>query len=134
MLAKRTSVTQSLVNTQNLNIYRYSYKTETAIFKATKYEKNNYDDGYLNFCKYFLNFELLASSTKKFKNFLGINSSKFLAHTRGHTGTLSNGQNSCIKLFGLTVDTTRFFLRWEITRNISCREKFLKSNYSFAGH
>ena len=29
--------------TQNLNIYLYNYQTETAIFLATKHEKNNYD-------------------------------------------------------------------------------------------
>ena len=28
--------------TQNLNIYLYNYQTETAIFLATKHEKNNY--------------------------------------------------------------------------------------------
>ena len=29
-------------NTQNLNIYLHNYQTETAIFLATKHEKNNY--------------------------------------------------------------------------------------------
>ena len=55
---------------------------------------------YLNFCKYFLHFELLVDNTiknetrKKFTNLLGISlvkySSKFLAHIKkhlGHTGT-----------------------------------------------
>ena len=77
-------------------------------------KKNNYSS-YLNFCKWFLYFELLilASSTiknetrKKLKNLLGINfvkySYKFLEHIKkhlGHTGTPTNVQNNCIKLSG----------------------------------
>ena len=51
--------------TQNLNIYLYNYQTETAIFLATKHEKIIVACSYLNFYKYFLHFELLASSTTK---------------------------------------------------------------------
>ena len=36
--------------TQNLNIYLHNYQTQTAIFLATKHEKNNwYGSSYLNF-------------------------------------------------------------------------------------
>ena len=95
---------------------------------------------YLNFYKHFLHFELLASNTiknetsKKFKNLLGINlvkySAKFLAHTKkhlGHTGRPTNVQNNCIKLSGFGVDITKHFLHREITRNISCQEKFFNT-------
>ena len=92
---------------------------------------------YLNFYKYFLHFKLLTSNTikneirKKFKKLLGSNlvkySSEFLAHIKkhlGHIGAPTNVQNNCIKLSGFGVDITKLFLHWEITRNISCREKF----------
>ena len=104
------------VITQNLSIYPYNYQTKTSIFIATKHEKTNYCS-FLNFHKYFLGFEFLASNTikderrKKFKNLFGINlvkySSKFLAHIKRnlcHTGTPSNVQNNCIKLSGFGVD------------------------------
>ena len=45
----------------------------------------------------------------------------------GHTGTPANAQNNCIKLSGFGVDITRLFLNREITRNISCGEKFFNS-------
>ena len=93
------------VTTQNCNIYFYNYQTETAIFIATKHEKQLWQL-HLSFHKYFLYFELLASNTiknetrKKFKKLLKINlvkySSKFLAHIKkylGDTGTPRNVQN-----------------------------------------
>ena len=50
---------------------------------------------------------------RKFKHLLGINlvqfSSKFLAHIEkhlGHTSTLTNAQNNCIKLSDFGVDIT----------------------------
>ena len=49
-----------LSNYPNSNTYLYNYQTETAIFIATKHEKS-----YLNFCKYFFHFELLASNIIK---------------------------------------------------------------------
>ena len=83
--------------------------------------------------KCFIHFELLASNNvknetgKNFISLLGINlvkySSAFLAYL-GHTGTSASVQNNCIQLSGFGVDITRRFLHWEITRNISCREKF----------
>ena len=89
------------------------------------------------FFKIWLHFKLLASNTiknetkEKFKNLLRINlvkySSKFLAHIKKHLGNIGkaiNGQNSCIKLSGFGVDITKLFLHLEITRNISCQEKF----------
>ena len=42
----------------------------------------------------------------------------------GHIGTPTNVQNNCRKLCGFGVQITRLFLYPEITRNISCREKF----------
>ena len=70
----------------------------------------------------------------KFINRLGINlvkySSEFLAHIKkylGHTGTRTNVQNNCIKLSGFGVVITRVFLHRKITRNISCREKFVNT-------
>ena len=51
-----------------------------------------------------------------------------------HTGTLTNVQNNSIKLSGFGVGITRLFLHQEITRNISCREKYLNSDNSFAGY
>ena len=42
----------------------------------------------------------------------------------GQTGTPTNVQNNCIKLSGFGVDITKVFLHREITRNLSCREKF----------
>ena len=71
---------------RNLNIYLYNNQIKTAIFIATRHEKNNYGSC-LNFYKYFLYFELLASNTikneiEKFKNLIRTNqvkySSKFL--------------------------------------------------------
>ena len=56
--------------TLNLNIYLYSYKTQTAIFIATNMElcykawKSNYGS-YSNLSKYFFRFEPLASNTIK---------------------------------------------------------------------
>ena len=44
------------------------WKTETAIFLATKYEKTIMPYSYLFFYKYFLHFELLASNTIKNKS------------------------------------------------------------------
>ena len=35
----------------------------------------------------------------------------------GHTGTPTNVQNNCIKLFGFSVDITRLFLHQEKTSN-----------------
>ena len=40
--AKRTSADMELRTTQNLNIYLHNYQTQTAIFLATKHEKNNW--------------------------------------------------------------------------------------------
>ena len=87
---------------------------------------------------------ILASNTRKndtkdkFKNLFGINlenySSKFLAHTKkhlGHTITPTNVQNNCMKLSGFGVDITKLFLHRQMTRNTSCREKFLNSKNSF---
>ena len=104
-LIKRTSEISNLVTTQNRNIYFYNYQTETAIFIATKHEKQ-LRQLHLGFYKCFLYFELLASNTiknetrKKFKKLLEINlvkySSKFLAHIKkylGDTGTPRNVQN-----------------------------------------
>ena len=99
--------------------YLYNYRTETDIFIA----KNNYDS-LLNWYKYFFHFELLASqqydeneTEKKFKNLVAINlvkySFEFLVRIEkylGHTGTPKYVQNSCIKLSGFGVDTTRVFL------------------------
>ena len=54
---------------------------------------------------------------RNLKNLIGINlvkhSSEFLAHRKkhlGHTGTLPNVQNNCIKLSGFGVDITGVFL------------------------
>ena len=47
--AKGTSVNMELRNTQNLNIYLHNYKTEIAIFLATKHEKTIMACSYLNF-------------------------------------------------------------------------------------
>ena len=44
-----------------LNIYRYNYQTETAIFLATKHEKTVMACSHL-FFKYFLHFKLLTSN------------------------------------------------------------------------
>ena len=60
--------------TQNLNIYLYNYQTETAIFLATKHGKEIMACSYWFFKKYFLNFELLTSSTIKMKS-IHLNSS-----------------------------------------------------------
>ena len=94
--------------------------------------KNNYGS-YLKLYKCFFYFERLTNNAikneteKNYKSLLGINlvkyTSKFLAHL-SQTGTSTSVQNNCIKLSGFCVDITRFFLHWEITRNISCREKF----------
>ena len=51
--------------TQNLNIYLNNCQTETTIFLATKHEITIMACRYLNFYKYFLHFELLASNTIK---------------------------------------------------------------------
>ena len=51
--------------TQNLNIYLNNCQTETAIFLAAKHEITIMACRYLNFYKYFLHFELLASNTIK---------------------------------------------------------------------
>ena len=95
-------------------IYLYNDKTETAIFIATKHEKNNYGS-YLNWYKYFFHFHLLARQQKyyknetgeKFINLLAMNlvkySSEFLAHIKkhlGHTGTATNIQTNYMKLPG----------------------------------
>ena len=103
--------------------------------------KNNYGS-YLNFYKYFLHFEVLASNTikkerkEKFKNLLGINFVKylsiFLAYIKkhlGHTGIPTNVQNNCIKLSGFGVEITKLFLHREITRNISCQETFFNPKF-----
>ena len=61
-------------------------------------------------------------------------SSKFLAYIKqylGHTGTLTNVQNNCIKLSRFGVDITKLFIHWKITRNISCREKFFNQKILF---
>ena len=50
-------------------VYLYNYKTETAIFIATKHWKNNYDS-YLKWYKYVFPFELLASE-QYYKNETG---------------------------------------------------------------
>ena len=42
----------------------------------------------------------------------------------GHADTSRNNQNNCIKLSSFGVDKTKRFLHCEVTRNISCREKF----------
>ena len=110
--------------------------TRNSYFHSYKAWKNNYGS-YLNFYKFFLQFELLPSNTiknetsKKIKNLLGISlvkySPKFLAQIKnhlGHTGTPTNFQNNCIKLSGFSVNITKFLLHREITRNISGREKF----------
>ena len=64
---KRTSA-DTEETTQNLNIYLYNYQTETAIFLATKHKKTIMACSYLIFCRYFLHFELLASSTIKYES------------------------------------------------------------------
>ena len=64
-ITQKTSLIWNSETTQNLNIYLYNYQTETAIFLATKHEKIIVACSYLNFYKYFLHFELLASSTTK---------------------------------------------------------------------
>ena len=38
----------------------------------------------------------------------------------GHTGTPTNAQNKCIKLFNFGVNVTKLCLHWEIKGNISC--------------
>ena len=57
---------------------------------------------------------------RKLKDLLGINlvqfSSKFLARIKkhlGHTSTLTNVQNNCIKLSDFGVDITKLFLHRE---------------------
>ena len=64
---------------------------------------------------------------KKFKSLHVINlvkySSEFLVHLR-HTDTSTSAENDCMKMSGFAVGITRLFLQWEITRNVSCREKF----------
>ena len=93
----------------------------------------NYDN-YLDFYKYLVHVELLASNTikneakTKIRNLFRINlkySSKFLAHKKtGHTGTPANVQNNCIKSSGFGADISQLFLHREIMRNSSYREKF----------
>ena len=85
------------VITQNLNIYFYNYQTKTAIFIATKHEKNY--GSYLGFHTYFLHFEIMTSNTmknktrKKFKNLFRVNfvkySSKFPFRSCKHTSKCS---------------------------------------------
>ena len=70
----------------------------------------------------FLYFERLVSNTNKnhlktYSQHLGINlvkySSRILGHIRkhlGHTGTLTNLQNNCIKLPRFGADITKLFL------------------------
>ena len=38
----------------------------------------------------------------------------------GHTGTPTNAQNKCIKLFNFGVNVIKLCQHWEITGNISC--------------
>ena len=45
----------------------------------------------------------------------------------GHAGTQTNVQNNCIKYLVLVLTSVKLFLHREITRNISCREKFFNS-------
>ena len=52
--------------TQNLNIYLYKYRTETAIFLATKHEKAIMACSYLNFLKIFPSFQTFGP--QYFKN------------------------------------------------------------------